>query len=82
MGPKEPVMPPASSKSDSVPMLACDSTNWIIWKSQTIATSLATCGAKQHLDGTAQVPPPIPTYPNGHVLTEKEEDQLDELEKC
>ena len=42
----------------------------------------STCGAKWHLDGTAQIPPLIPTYPNGHVLTDEEEEWLDDLEKC
>lgn len=31
--------------------------------------------------GLFRSPPQLPTYPNSHVLTEKEEDQLDELEK-
>ena len=55
--------------------------NWVTWKSQTLAMLASTHGAKQHLDGTAQIPPPIPTYPNGHILTDKEEEELDAVEK-
>jgi hypothetical protein len=55
--------------------------NWLTWKSQTLATLTSTRGAKRHLDGTVRIPPTIPTYPDGHVLTDKEEEALDELEK-
>jgi gag-polypeptide of LTR copia-type len=80
MGPAESTMPP-SSKSFIVPKLAQDGANWVTWKSQTLVTLSSTRGAKRHLDGTAQIPPPIPTYPNSHVLTAEEEEALDELEK-
>jgi hypothetical protein len=74
-------MPSANPKSFVVPKLARDGTNWVIWKSQTLATLATTRGAKWHLDGTVRIPPPIPTYPDGHVLTDKEEEDLEALEK-
>jgi gag-polypeptide of LTR copia-type/Zinc knuckle len=80
MGPAESIMPP-SSKSFVVPKLARDGANWVTWKSQMLVTLSSTRGAKRHLDGTARIPPPIPTYPDGHVLTAEEEEALDELEK-
>ena len=55
--------------------------NWVTWKSQMLAMLASTCGAKRHLDGTARIPPLIPTYPNGHILTDKEEEELDAVEK-
>ena len=63
MGLTELAAPPANSKSYSIPKLACDGTNWITWKSQTIATLSATCGARWHLERTACISPLIPTYP-------------------
>ena len=75
-------MGPAEPKSFVVPKLARDGTNWVTWKSQTLATLASTRGAKRHLEGTARTPPQIPTYPKGYVLTDKEEGQLDDLEKC
>ena len=35
-------------------------------------------GVHRHIKGTVHMPPPIPTYPNGHIL---DEDELEELEK-
>jgi hypothetical protein len=81
MGPTEPTIPSSNSKSFAVPKLARDGTNWVSWKSQKMATLSTTRGAKRHLDGTARIPPTIPTYPDGHTLTDKEEEQLDGLEK-
>ena len=46
-----------------------------------LAMLTLTWGAKQHLEGTAQIPPLIPTYPTGHVLTDEEEEDLDALGK-
>ena len=74
-------MSTSTSKSFVVPKLARDGMNRVTWKSQTLATLSVTRGAKRHLDGTARIPPPIPTYPSGHTLTVKEEEDLDTLEK-
>ena len=53
MGPIDPAMSTANPKSFAVPKLACDSSNWVTWKSQTMAMLSSTHGAKQHLDGMA-----------------------------
>ena len=82
MGPVDPAMSTANPQSFTVPKLACDDSNWVTWKSQMMATLLSTRGAKRHLDGTAQVPPAIPTYPKGRTLTEEEEGEPDDLERC
>ena len=82
MGPAEPSMSSSNSKLFVIPKLAWDSMNLVTWKSQTLATLASTRGTKRHLDGTARIPPPIPTYPNGHILTNKEEEELDAIEKC
>ena len=81
MGPIDPAMSTANPKSFPIPKLACDGSNWVTWKSQMMATLSSTRGAKRHLNGTARVPPVIPTYPKGHTLTEEEEDKLDDLER-
>jgi hypothetical protein len=81
MGPAEPTIPSSNSKSFAVPKLARDSMNWVIWKSQTLATVSTACGAQRHLDGTTRTPRAILTYPDSHILTYKDEGQLDELEK-
>ncbi|KAF8494487.1 hypothetical protein JB92DRAFT_1139838 [Gautieria morchelliformis] len=57
MGPAEPTMSSSTSKSFVVPKLARDGTNWVTWKSQTLATLASTRGAKRHLEGTARIPP-------------------------
>ena len=82
MAPVDPTMSTANPKSFTVPKLACNGSNWVTWKSQTMATLSSTRGMKRHLDGMARVPPAIPTYPKGHTLTEEEEDELDDLERC
>ena len=81
MGPAEPTMPSSTPKSFAIPKLARDGTNWVTWKSQTLATLAMTRGARRHLEGTARIPPMLPTYPTSHTLTEKEEEELEELEK-
>jgi hypothetical protein len=81
MGPAEPTIPSSNSKSFTVLKLARDGTNWVTWKSQTLAMLASTRGVKRHLEGTARIPPLIPTYPDGHTLTDKEEEDLDALEK-
>jgi hypothetical protein len=43
-----------------------------------LVTLSSTRGAKWYLDSTAWIPPP----PDGHVLTDKGEEQLEDLEKC
>jgi hypothetical protein len=74
-------MPSSTLKSFVIPKLAQDGVNWLTWKSQMLAMLTSTHGAKQHLDSTIRIPPMIPTYPDGHVLTDQEEEALDELEK-
>jgi hypothetical protein len=81
MGPAEPVMPTSTPKSFAIPKLSQDGSNWVTWKSQTLATLTLTRGAQRHLDGTARIPPAIPTYPDGHTLTDEEEEKLDNLER-
>jgi hypothetical protein len=81
MGTAEPTISSSTMKSFAIPKLARDGANWVIWKSQMLATLATTRGAKRHLEGTVRIPPPIPTYPDGHVLTDKEEEDLEVLEK-
>ena len=47
-----------------------------------LATLVSTHGVKWHLEGATRIPPRIPTYPNDHILTDKEEEELDTVEKC
>ena len=41
----------------------------------------STRGAKRHLDGTIRTPPPIPSYPKDHTLTDDKEEELEDIEK-
>ena len=58
--------------------LATDGSNWMTWKQQTLNILLSSKGMHRHIQGTICMPPPIPMYPNSHIL---DEDKLEELEK-
>jgi len=62
--------------------LACDGSNWITWKSQTLVMLEASCGVMHHIEGTAQALPVIPISPSNCPLTANEEEQLETAEKC
>jgi hypothetical protein len=67
MGPAEP-----STKGFVVSKLNCDGSNWITWKDQTLMILSAGKGLKWHIEGTAYLPPPLPTFSVGHFLTDDE----------
>ena len=62
MAPAEPISSTNGSKC-SISKLACNGSNWITCKSQTLMTLAASCGVMQHIKGTAWAPPTIPTFP-------------------
>jgi len=80
MGPGDPATSTATSKSNAVPKLAQDGSNWIMWKSQTLAMLAVGRGVTCHIEGTARQPPQIPTFPTNCQLMSKEEDCLKKAE--
>ena len=70
-----------TGKSYSIPKFALDGSNWITWKSQTLATLAVGQGVTHHIKGTARQPPQIPIFPTNHSLTDDEEDCLEKAEK-
>ena len=77
MGPEDSTSSSTKVNAYSIPRLATDGSNWITWKQQTLSSLMFIKGVQRHLDGTACVPPPIPTHPPNHL----DEDELDELDK-
>ena len=78
MGPEDSGSSSTKGKPHSIPRLATNGSNWITWKQQTLNTLLSSKGVHRHLQGTIRMPPPIPSYPNGHTL---DDDEIEELEK-
>ena len=78
MGPEESGSSSMKAKSHMIPRLATDGSNWITWKQQTLNSLLSSKGVHRHIQGTIHMPPPIPSYPNGHTL---DDDEMEELEK-
>jgi hypothetical protein len=74
-------IPAGKSKFFPTPRLASDGSNWITWKKQTLTTLMSIKGVDCHINGTARIPPPIPTYPNGYALTDDEVVELEKLEE-
>jgi hypothetical protein len=67
MGPAEP-----STKGFVVSKLNHDGSNWITWKDQTLIILSASKELKWHIEGTAHLPLPPPTFSLSHVLTDDE----------
>ena len=82
MGPGEPMSSTTAMKSYMIPKLAKDGSNWITWKSQTLATLAASHGVMCHIESTARQPTAIPTYTTTHSLTADKEDRLEQAERC
>ena len=78
MGPEDSGSSSMRRKSHTIPRLATNRSNWITWKQQTLNILLSSKGVHRHIQGTGHIPPPIHTYPNGHIL---DKDELEELEK-
>jgi len=81
MGPSNPTTSITAGKSYAVSKLAHDGSNWITWKSQTLATLAVGWGVTRHIEGTARELPKMPTVPSNRPLTEDEEDCLEKAEK-
>jgi hypothetical protein len=75
------VNPIRKVKTFTIPSLASDGTNWVTWKQQTLSTLMLNKGIQRHLEGSAQKRNPIPTYPDGYVLTNQEVEDLEKLEE-
>jgi hypothetical protein len=65
-----------------VPKLARDGSNWVTWKTQTLATLGSNKGVMRHLNGTVRVPDPLPTHEANAVITESDEEAYDKAERC
>ena len=81
MGPAEPTTSASRFQSYAVSKLTRDGSNWIMWKSQTLATLVASHGVICHIDSTAQAPPPVSVFPSNCPLTDDEEEWLEKAEK-
>ena len=81
MGPAEPNMSNANPKTLVIARLARDGSNWITWKSQTLAVLSSIRGVKRHIDGKARKPADPPTFADKHVMTEEDEEDLELAEK-
>jgi gag-polypeptide of LTR copia-type len=80
MGPTEPTQS-ATIKSFVVPKLAQDGSNWVTWKSQTLAVLASSRGVMQHVQGMARVPAPLPDNIMELVLMDEMEEELEKLEQ-
>ena len=69
------------AKGFAVPKLAQDGSNWIAWKTQTLATLGSNRGVLRHLDGTVRVPAPLPTLDVKKGISEEEEEAYEKAEK-
>ena len=69
------------AKGFAVPKLARDGSNWIAWKTQTLATLGLNRGVLRHLDGTARVPEPLTAYSATMVITAAQEEAYEKAEK-
>ena len=65
------------AKGFVIPKLARDGSNWVTWKTQTLATLGSNKGVMRHLNGTVRVPDPLPA----HAISESEEEAYDKAEK-
>jgi len=81
MGPGDTTTSTAG-KSYTIPKLTRDGSNWVTWKSQTLAMLAVGQGVICHIEGTARQPPQIPTFPTNCSLTDDEEDRLEKAVKC
>ena len=81
MGPGDPTTSITAGKSNAIPKLVRDGSNWITWKSQTLAMLVVGHGVTCHIKDTAREPPQIPTFPSNHPIMEDEEDCLKKAEK-
>jgi hypothetical protein len=68
-------------KGFMVPKLSQDGSNWVTWKTQTLAMLGSNKGVMQHLNGTVRVPDPLPTHDANTVITESEEEAYDKAER-
>ena len=50
------------AKGFVIPKLAQDGSNWVTWKTQTLATLGSNKGVMRHLNGTVRVPDPLPAH--------------------
>ena len=78
MGPEDSGSSSIKAKSHTIPRLATNGSNWITWKPQALNSLLSSKGVHRHVQGTIHMPPPVPMYPQGHIL---DKDELEELEK-
>ena len=81
MGPKDSTSSSMKVKSHSIPRLATDRSNWIIWKQQTLNSLVSSKGVHRHIEGTVHAPLAIPMYSNSHILDEDELEELENIEE-
>ena len=81
MGPEYSGTSSTKGKPHSIPQLAANRLHWITWKQQTLNTLLSSKGVHRHIQGTIRMPPPIPSYPNGHTLDDDEMEALEKIEE-
>ena len=81
MGPADSTRSSTKVKAYSTSRLTADGSNWITWKQQTLSSLMLNKGVQRHLEGTAHVPPPIPTHNPNHQLNKDELEELDKIEE-
>ena len=81
MGPEDSGSSSMKGKSHMIPRLATDGLNWITWKQQTLNSLLSSKGMHRHIQGMIHMPPPIPSYPNGHTLDDNEMEEREKIEE-
>lgn len=69
------------TKSFVIPKLAKDGSNWITWKTQTLATLRSNRGIMRHLEGTVRVPEPLPMFDAIKTVTESHEEAYEKAER-
>ena len=81
MGSKDSTSSSMKVKAYLITRLAANGSNWITWKQHTLSSVMSIKGVQRHLDGTACIPPLIPTHPPNHLLDEDELEELDKIEE-
>ena len=81
MGPEDSTNTSIKGKSYLIPRLTANRSNWVTWKQQTLSSLMSNKGIQRHIEETAQLPPAIPEYPDGHTLLTDEVDQLEKMEE-
>jgi hypothetical protein len=82
MGPDKLTMSSnSSSKAYAIPKLTQDGSNWVTWKSHTLAVLALTRGVMRCVEGMARAPAPLPTHPPNHNYLAEEEEMLEKVEK-